>query len=598
MPRVPGCDAVYEVADQWRERCLIGDGSLLWPDLDEPTWTIENLERAVAGMKGIRESGGSGPSKHGTILKGFDQETDAVRRIVADVLVIWPIMINWIKEATRLYWVTSIARSSPNPQMIELYRQAIATMMGGIDGGSHQTRKISQLQFYLWFAERLKSDGISAWDAERCHALAYSLVPEIPASSQTPNMLLHLLFPDDYEAITIDDHKKKVLRAFGVTPKDQHLIDAQLREIRPQIAEEIGRSDFHYYEDDVLNRWQPDSNGEGDSSVAGKAMSSLDTLDGTLVSMTQLSSLTNLDPSVLSELESLIHSKKQIIFEGPPGSGKTFVARLFARYLAGLPLDGDPDPHVEIVQFHQSYGYEDFVAGIRPVTSEGGTLTYETRPGIFVEMCRRAMAQPDETFVLIIDEINRGNLSRIFGELLYGLEYRDQPVRMQYPVTIDGVEREHLTIPDNLYVIGTMNSTDRSLAMIDYALRRRFYFWRLIPMEGNDAPVLRHWLDRQEEIDPADRQRLLDAFIALNGSIVQLLGEDYQIGHSYFMLNDGMAGDPAAIARVWQHAIEPLLREYFHTRHDSGAHIAKMRSHFVAPPVASLPEFDMDVLDS
>jgi 5-methylcytosine-specific restriction protein B len=257
------------------------------------------------------------------------------------------------------------------------------------------------------------------------------------------------------------------------------------------------------------------------------------------------------------------------------------------------------DEHVEIVQFHQSYGYEDFVAGIRPITNpDSGQLTYETRPGIFVEMCQRALEKPDETFVLIIDEINRGNLSRIFGELLYGLEYRDQPVRMQYPVSIDGSEQQHLTIPNNLYLIGTMNSTDRSLAMIDYALRRRFYFWRLMPVEGNDAPVLRRWLDTRAEIDPADRERLLDAFIALNGSIVQLLGEDYQIGHSYFMLNDGQAGDPAAIEQVWRHAIEPLLREYFHTRHDAGSHIDKMRAHFFAPPVLPETAFDQDVSES
>jgi 5-methylcytosine-specific restriction protein B len=137
-----------------------------------------------------------------------------------------------------------------------------------------------------------------------------------------------------------------------------------------------------------------------------------------------------------------------------------------------------------------------------------------------------------------------------------------------------------------------MNSTDRSLAMIDYALRRRFYFWRLMPIEGNDAPVLRRWLDTRAEIDPAVRERLLEAFVALNSSIVQLLGEDYQIGHSYFMLNDGQAGDPAAIEQIWRHAIEPLLREYFHTRHDAGPHIARMRALFFAPPVSEHPAFD------
>jgi 5-methylcytosine-specific restriction endonuclease McrBC GTP-binding regulatory subunit McrB len=168
---------------------------------------------------------------------------------------------------------------------------------------------------------------------------------------------------------------------------------------------------------------------------------------------------------------------------------------------------------------------------------------------------------------------------------------------MQYPVTIDGVEQQHLTIPDNLYLIGTMNSTDRSLAMIDYALRRRFYFWRLMPTEGNRAPVLERWLQAREEIEAADRQHLVNAFVALNNSIAQLLGPDYQIGHSYFMLNDGQIGDPVALGQVWRHAIEPLLREYFHTRHDADQHIAQLRSLFIetAPRDESIALDEIDL---
>ncbi len=107
--------------------------------------------------------------------------------------------------------------------------------------------------------------------------------------------------------------------------------------------------------------------------------------------------------------------------------------------------------------------------------------------------------------MLIIDEINRGNLSRIFGELLYGLEYRDQSVRLQVPVEMGDQVIEHLRIPANLYLIGTMNSTDRSLSMIDYALRRRFYFWRLMPTEAGSAPVLQKWLAAQSDVPAITR---------------------------------------------------------------------------------------------
>jgi 5-methylcytosine-specific restriction protein B len=326
-----------------------------------------------------------------------------------------------------------------------------------------------------------------------------------------------------------------------------------------------------------------------------KALLSL-TADQTQDSLAELSRSTHIPKVEWSGIENLLRSKKQIIFEGPPGSGKTYVARLFARYMAGVGLGDEETDRVEIVQFHQSYGYEDFVAGIRPVTSASGQLTYRSQPGIFLEMCERAAARPDETFVLIIDEINRGNLSRIFGELLYGLEYRDQTVRLQTPVEMDDKVVEQLRIPSNLYLIGTMNSTDRSLAMIDYALRRRFYFWRLMPTESGQAPVLRRWLDAQSEVSPLGRARLHDAFVELNERISGNLGEDYQIGHSYFMLGNGEIEDPAAHARVWRHAIEPLLREYFHTRSDAGATIEQLRVSFFKEPVA-VDEIDVIVDD-
>ena len=146
------------------------------------------------------------------------------------------------------------------------------------------------------------------------------------------------------------------------------------------------------------------------------------------------------------------------------------------------------------MQFHQSYGYEDFVQGIRPVTDEHGQLQYHVLPGIFMRMCDLAARNPDQRFVLIIDEINRGNLSRIFGELLLLLEYRDKRVRLPYGAVDGKDDQAYLSIPRNLYLIGTMNSTDRSLALIDYALRRRFYFYRLLPVVDGHAPVLDRWL--------------------------------------------------------------------------------------------------------
>lgn len=270
---------------------------------------------------------------------------------------------------------------------------------------------------------------------------------------------------------------------------------------------------------------------------------------------------THLDRAEIEELVDLLEEKRQIILEGPPGSGKTWVADKLARYLTGNPLDGDTDERVELVQFHQSYGYEDFVQGIRPVTDERGALQYRVLPGIFARLCTLAERNPTKRFVLIIDEINRGNISRIFGELLLLLEYRDRRVRLPFGSGDGTSEEAYLAIPDNLLIIGTMNSTDRSLALIDYALRRRFFFYRLMPVVEGRAPVLARWLDRN--LAPSsERERVLRLFVALNEKIQTLLPSDYQVGHSYFM--SARIDTPSGLGRVWRRAVTPLLEEYFH----------------------------------
>lgn len=269
---------------------------------------------------------------------------------------------------------------------------------------------------------------------------------------------------------------------------------------------------------------------------------------------------TNLDGVDLDELVLLLQTKQQIILEGPPGSGKTYIAELLARYLSGNPLTGTYSETFEIVQFHQSYGYEDFVQGIRPLTRDDGSLEYRVVDGIFRRFAETAAKNPDKTFVMLIDEINRGNVSRVFGELLLLLEYRDKQVALPYALPAD----PPFSIPKNLLLIGTMNTADRSLAQIDYALRRRFYFYRLTPVVNGKAPILERWLGK--EVSSAESQAVLRLFVRLNEKLEGLLGQHFQVGHSYFM--DPEIGHPARQRLVWRHAIEPLLEEYFYSRRD------------------------------
>jgi len=267
----------------------------------------------------------------------------------------------------------------------------------------------------------------------------------------------------------------------------------------------------------------------------------------------------------LEELLEIIEERKQVIFEGPPGGGKTFVADKVGRYLTKNDLVGSPDHRFVTIQFHQSYGYEDFIQGIRPRTDENGQLVYEVRDGVFKTLCDTAALEPNRKFVILVDEINRGDISRIFGELLLLLEYRDSEVGLAYAEP--GSDR--FKIPPNVYLLGTMNTADRSLTQIDYALRRRFYFYRLIPVIGGAAPIFASWLE-ESGIESDAQEDLLGLFVRLNDKITSELGEHFQIGHSYFMKNGESIADENVLQRVFNRAIIPLLEEYFFNHRDRG----------------------------
>ena len=184
----------------------------------------------------------------------------------------------------------------------------------------------------------------------------------------------------------------------------------------------------------------------------------------------------------LKEIQTLLKEKNQVIFQGPPGTGKTYVAQKLAEHLAGSK------DRVALVQFHPSYAYEDFVQGYRPTTLKNGQAGFELRNGPLVRIAKRAQDDPDGNYYLIIDEINRGNLAKIFGELYFLLEYRDQTINLQY-------SDKPFSLPKNLYIIGTMNTADRSIALVDLALRRRFYFVEFHPDKWPIEGLLHRWLE-------------------------------------------------------------------------------------------------------
>jgi 5-methylcytosine-specific restriction protein B len=256
----------------------------------------------------------------------------------------------------------------------------------------------------------------------------------------------------------------------------------------------------------------------------------------------------------IQEAVELLRYKKNLVIQGPPGVGKTF----FARRLAYLLL-GEKDPErVSFVQFHQSYSYEDFVQGYRPADS--GKL--ERVDGPFLRFCDQALQDTSLPYVLIIDEINRGNLSKVFGELLMLLE-ADKRSDVWATALIYSKDNEPaFHVPKNLHIIGTMNTADRALAMVDYALRRRFAFVDLGP--GFGQPSFARKLAALG-VDATLRDRIVNRVQSLNERIRREpnLGEGFCLGHSYFCQTGGATADEEWYKRVARTEIGPLLREYW-----------------------------------
>lgn len=337
-----------------------------------------------------------------------------------------------------------------------------------------------------------------------------------------------------------------------------HRIDIEWADVEPR---PIGGSG-HGYPTKALTKAEPDPhvamllrwlNGE-DLPVPSNS-STAPELPGAPSAMDEAMKGIFMDHSRFSGLVDSLARRKNLILQGPPGVGKTFLARRLAAALVGSKAA----PSVEMVQFHQSYSYEDFVQGWRPTKSGG----FELRDGVFHSFCSRAAKDLESPYVFMIDEINRGNMSRIFGEVLMLIEADKRGEEHAVPLTYSqGSGR--FSIPANVYVLGMMNTADRSLSLVDYALRRRFAFASLSPAfesmafseylhaAGVDSDVVSHIVERMLHLNEVIR------------SDTASLGPGFEVGHSYFVPFD----DDEELGMDWYREIihsqiEPLLEEYW-----------------------------------
>ena len=555
MSRLKRAEAVLAAAEQWKKRCLLGGGSVF---TDEKLWTSENFEQL---REHYVESAivGKDMDFYDKLERQLKSAPPAAKRLFAEILWLYYLIVKPIavKPETKLdrikrIWEWSGAELPDN-------HDALDNALGRghvVAGRTFKNPWLGGSPFFVramnvWFAlpaDKHKSLLANPW------GFAAWLDTHKGSTCQFRNVVLHFLFPDSFEPILAKSQKPEIIRMFArkwqeepdIDYKNLIAVDQALLDVRKRLERKYPDKEVDFYVSPFREVWDKQDKKPIPEPDGGKSKKYdiTSALKDVFVSDEQFEGI----------LDS-IKRRKNLILQGPPGVGKTFIARRIAWCLIGRE---DPDP-VEMVQFHQSYAYEDFVQGWRP-NEQGG---FTRKNGVFFEFCERAEQKPDAPFVFIIDEINRGNLSRIFGELLMLIEADKRGSDYEIPLTYSN-SGERFSVPENVHILGLMNTADRSLAMVDYALRRRFAFEELRP--AFDTDKFRDYL-LERDVDETLLQRIINGMSEINEHIrdEKELGAGFEVGHSYFVPDEGAEDPPDEywLENVISTQIEPLLREYW-----------------------------------
>lgn len=532
---------LYETMDRLRTDCLIGDGSLLSPG--RSLWTAEHFaELQRTYVQNLDEGEGKFFEKLKVQLS--DATADAHCLMSELIWLLYAFQRGDVSPPTKDRKVRDVWSWSGQDLQQDVAALTEQVLHGvGRAGQGYNNNKWRELVLLITAMQNLKSKAVD----ERRRLLgdsrefaAWFEVQVNGENRQLRHILPFLLFPDSFERISAGQHKRDILAGFGaVTGADAGTmsiagLDEALLTLRKSLEVKHG-SRVDFYEGDFRSVWQ--------KPKEKKVRSADELADKAIV-------------PAPSDFE------LNTIFYGPPGTGKTFsTAQRAVEICLGQPAS-DPsavrasyeqlvrDGRIGFVTFHQSFSYEDFVEGLRPKPmTSGAGFTLEPEAGVLKVMAERASKQTGN-HVLIIDEINRANISKVLGELITLLEAdkrRGAPAAIT--VTLP-YSKTAFSLPANLYILGTMNTADRSISLLDTALRRRFVFEELPPSPTQLAGI---------ELDDSalDLAAILEN---LNLRLVYFLGEDAQIGHAWFM----GAKTKADLDRIMAFKVIPLLREYFH----------------------------------
>jgi MoxR-like ATPase len=545
---------ILDAADRWKTNCLLKDGSVF---TEEPLWTLKNID--LLDQYFVQNPLEGKESFIDKLQSQLEPAAPEIKQLAAEML--WILLLfssnisgNKKRERVLEIWSWSGKELDEEHPLLAILDYGI-----GSTGTAYNNKRPWELTFLIQLMQRWKIEGAPRQAALLSDPWGFgNWVDSLPATGrrQFRHIALYLLFPDSFERISSTGNKEKIvgalsrlLTAFTASDSDSAAttMDRQLLMIRHGLENEFPGQEIDFYYPPARELWKPEP--EPEIHVDDEPMSA--PLPVTPYSIDAALDGIFMEKETFEEILAVLRLKRNAILQGPPGVGKSFIAQRLAYAL----IQAKDTERVQFIQFHQSYSYEDFVEGFRPT----GKGEFQLKPGLFRVFCEKAREDPQNRYVLVIDEINRGNLSKIFGELLLLIEHDKRKPEYALNLAYSG---DRFFVPPNLYLIGLMNTADRSLALVDYALRRRFAFVSLRPMFESEK--FKSWLGGRASASLVSA--IVTRLTQLNSAIEKdsALGPGFSIGHSFFCPDVQEKDlDEQWFIRILRTEIEPLINEYW-----------------------------------